>query len=71
MLVLSRKVGEKIYVGDDIVITLTDARHGKVRIGIDAPDGVPIVRAELVDQWHDHGVHRVEISAAPGCSTRK
>ncbi|SDQ99789.1 carbon storage regulator, CsrA [Curtobacterium sp. UNCCL20] len=48
MLVLTRKVGERILVGDDIVITVLDSRGDGVRIGIDAPRGVKIQREEVV-----------------------
>ena len=47
MLVLSRKVGERIHIGPDVVITLTEVRGCKVRIGIEAPDEVHIVRGEI------------------------
>ncbi|WIB65596.1 carbon storage regulator CsrA [Curtobacterium sp. MCBD17_040] len=47
MLVLKRKPGEKILIGDDIVITVLDARGDGVRIGIDAPQGVRILRDEV------------------------
>ncbi|PZF59655.1 carbon storage regulator [Curtobacterium sp. MCSS17_008] len=48
MLVLTRKVGERILVGDDVVITVLDSRGDGVRIGIDAPRGVKIQREEVV-----------------------
>ncbi|WP_104082067.1 carbon storage regulator CsrA [Cryobacterium sp. Y11] len=48
MLVLTRKLGEKILIGDDIVITVLDARGDSVRIGIDAPRGVKIQREEVL-----------------------
>jgi carbon storage regulator len=48
MLVLTRKPGEKILLGDDIVITVLDARGDSIRIGIDAPKGVKIQRDEVV-----------------------
>lgn len=48
MLVLSRKINEEILIGKDIVITLVDVERGKVRIGITAPDDVPIWRTELL-----------------------
>ncbi len=48
MLVLTRKVGERILIGDDIVITVLDSRGDGVRIGIDAPRGVKIQREEVV-----------------------
>ena len=48
MLVLTRKSGEQILIGDDIVITVLDSRGDGVRIGIDAPRGVKIQRNEVV-----------------------
>ncbi|WP_022883859.1 carbon storage regulator CsrA [Glaciibacter superstes] len=48
MLVLTRKPGEKILLGDDIVITVLDARGDSIRIGVEAPRGVRIQREEVV-----------------------
>ena len=48
MLVLSRKLGEKIFIGDNICITVVDVDRGKIRLGIEAPRNVPIYRQ---DQW--------------------
>jgi carbon storage regulator len=48
VLVLTRKPGEPILIGDDIVITVLDIRGDGVRIGIDAPRGITIQRAEVV-----------------------
>ena len=48
MLVLSRKLGEKIYINDNICITVVDIDRGKIRLGIEAPRDVPIFRQELV-----------------------
>lgn len=48
MLVLTRKPGEKILIGDDIVITVLDARGDSIRIGVDAPRGIKIQRSEVV-----------------------
>lgn len=47
MLVLSRKKGESIDIGDDIRITVTEVINGKVKIGIDAPRSVNVRRSEL------------------------
>jgi carbon storage regulator len=52
MLVLSRKLGEKIYINDNICITIVDIDRGKIRLGIEAPREVPIFRQELVSQPH-------------------
>lgn len=48
MLVLTRKIGEQILIGDDIVITVLDSRGEGMRIGIEAPRGVKIQREEVV-----------------------
>lgn len=47
MLVLSRKVGEKFWIGDHIAITVVRISGGGVRIGIEAPDDLSVVREEL------------------------
>lgn len=50
MLVLTRKIGEKILIGDDIVLTILDGGRGEgIRIGIEAPRSVSIHRSELVE----------------------
>jgi len=50
MLVLTRRQGDWIRVGEDIVIKVTRIDAGKVRIGIDAPKSVRIVRGELEER---------------------
>ncbi len=50
MLVLSRKLGEKIYINDNICITVVDIDRGKIRLGIEAPRDVPIFRQELLSE---------------------
>ena len=50
MLVLSRRVGESVVVGDDVTITVLEVRGDVVRIGIDAPRSVAVNRAELLVQ---------------------
>ncbi len=49
MLVLTRKRGERILVGDDIVITILEIKGDAIRIGVDAPSGVRIQRHEVVE----------------------
>ena len=47
MLVLSRKVGERILIGDNIAVTVVRVAQGAVRLGIEAPLELPIIREEL------------------------
>ncbi|MDA0659196.1 MAG: carbon storage regulator [Planctomycetota bacterium] len=53
MLVLSRKIGEKIQIGNDVVITVVRVKGGVVRIGIEATPEIAIRRAELPDHGTD------------------
>ena len=48
MLVLSRKINETIIIGGNIRVTMTAIRNRQVRLAIDAPPDVPILRQELV-----------------------
>jgi carbon storage regulator len=48
MLVLNRKIGERILIGDDITITVVKVQGKQVRIGIEAPSSVSIRRMELL-----------------------
>ena len=47
MLVLSRKVGERILVGDNVTITVVRLTNGGVRLGIEAPSEMAVVREEV------------------------
>jgi carbon storage regulator len=49
MLILSRKVNEKIMIGDDISISIIEIRGDQVRIGVDAPKHVKVFRREVYD----------------------
>ncbi len=49
MLILSRKTNEQIVIGDRIVITVVAIRGGNVRLGIEAPDDVPVHRQEVYE----------------------
>ena len=60
MLVLSRKSMECIRIGDNVVVSVLEIRGNKVRIGIDAPREIQVLRSELLNQ----------ISDTPGDSSR-
>ena len=49
MLVLTRKVGESLIIGDNVVITVVSQKGGQVRLGIEAPASVSIQREEIVN----------------------
>ena len=61
MLVLSRKVGERILIGDKITITVVKIGHGGVRVGIEAPPEMAVVREELAQE-----LERTERALASG-----
>lgn len=48
MLVLNRKIGERIVIGGDIVVTIVKVQGKQVRLGIEAPVSVSIRRTELI-----------------------
>lgn len=50
MLVLTRKSGEAIRIGDDVTVTIVQLGRGRVRIGIDAPGAVAVHRGEIYDR---------------------
>lgn len=50
MLVLTRKLMEKLFIGDDICVTVVRLEGGQVRLGIEAPRNISVVRAELVPE---------------------
>ncbi|MEF9975390.1 MAG: carbon storage regulator [Oscillospiraceae bacterium] len=62
MLVLSRKCGQVLHIGDDIHITISDIQGDKVKIAIDAPREMNIVRDELLQVVNANiaAVHKVE-----------
>lgn len=48
MLVLTRKVGETVVIGDGVRVRVEEIRGGKVKLSFDAPDSVRILRGELL-----------------------
>jgi carbon storage regulator len=52
MLVLSRKLGERIMIGDRIVVTVLKLSNGQVRLGIEAPGDIAVFRDEIAPRLH-------------------
>jgi carbon storage regulator len=55
MLILTRKIGEVIMVGEDIVVKVLGVRSGQVKIGIEAPKQLPVHRHEIFERIKSEG----------------
>ena len=64
MLVLSRRIGDSVVIGEDVVVTVLEIRGDVVRIGIDAPREVPVRRQELLVELADSNRAAASPSAA-------
>lgn len=64
MLVLSRKVNETIQIGDNIEIRILEVKGDTVKIGIEAPKSVDILRGELVDSISETNTEAIRLDAA-------
>lgn len=53
MLVLSRKLGERLVIGPNIIVTVLEVRGNVVKLGCEAPPNVPIYREEVSRRLHD------------------
>ena len=58
MLVLTRRIGENIIIGDDITVTVLSVSRNQIRIGVNAPDDVTVHREEVYE--------RIQAGIAPG-----
>jgi carbon storage regulator len=50
MLIITRRPGQRVMVGDDVIIAVVDVKGANVRIGIEAPKDVPIYREEVLPE---------------------
>ncbi|HWY90639.1 MAG TPA: carbon storage regulator CsrA [Solirubrobacteraceae bacterium] len=65
MLVLTRKSNQSIMIGDDIEVSVLSVMGDKVRIGIQAPQDIPVFRTEIYLEIHRDEAERAPASAAP------
>lgn len=61
MLVITRKKGESLMIGDDIEITISKIEDGSVKLGIHAPKNINILRKELYEQVQDENKQAMNI----------
>jgi carbon storage regulator len=66
MLVLSRKLGESVQVGNGIVIRIVEVRRSRVRIGIEAPASIRIQREEIAFPAERRGFDEVLLGSTTG-----
>lgn len=62
MLVLSRKKGESIWLGDDVEITITEVKGEQVRIAINAPKNISILRGELRKEVSESNTEAINVN---------
>ena len=53
MLVLGRKVGEKVFIGENVCVTVLEVKGDRIRLGFEAGKEIPIHRAEVVQQLQE------------------
>jgi carbon storage regulator len=64
MLILTRKLGEKINIGDDITITLVEIKGTQVKLGIEAPKTIEIHRQEIYERIREENLSSSDINDA-------
>lgn len=65
MLVLTRKLGETIVIGDDIVIKVVDIHGKQIRLGIEAPTEISIFRGEIYDRIQEENKNTAAANDKP------
>lgn len=63
MLVLTRKSGEKITVGDDVVVSVLEIKGSQVKLGIEAPKGIAVHRGEVYERIQEENLLAAGIDA--------
>ncbi len=64
MLILTRKLGERIAIGDDVTITLLEIKGSHVKLGIEAPKSISIHRQEIYERIREENLRSSEVSAS-------
>jgi len=64
MLILTRKLGERINIGDDIIITLLEIKGAQVKLGIDAPKDIGVHRHEIYERIRKENLRSSDVTDA-------
>lgn len=62
MLILTRKLGEGLFIGDDIRITVIEIRGKQIRLGIEAPQSVVVLREEIYRRIQEQNLQAAELA---------
>ncbi len=71
MLVLTRKINEEIKIGSDIVIKVISTSDNQVKIGIDAPKSIQILRGEVYEKVKESTLQAAKVSVQPTVDLQK
>ena len=63
MLILTRRIGEALMIGDDVTVTVLAVKGAQVRVGIDAPKSIPVHREEVYERIRIEGSTRAGLKA--------
>ena len=56
MLILTRRLGESVVIGDNIIVTVSDIKNGQIKLGITAPKDITVNREEVVKEINEEKV---------------
>lgn len=68
MLILTRRTGESVNIGNDVVVVILGTKGNQVRIGIDAPHNVPVHRKEIFDRIKEEEARAAAAAVAGAAS---
>jgi len=60
MLIITRKIGESVMIGDDIEVTISKTVDGNIKLGINAPKEVTILRKEIYEQVKQENTNAIK-----------
>ena len=65
MLILTRRIGESVMIGDDVKISVLGIKGNQIRLGVSAPREVPVHREEIYQRIQDEKVRSVHVAESP------